>query len=69
MTLKPSEEVIVTCHERLTKENPEAQGEMHDDVYTKVDALTAEHLGVSLESVGEALVSAGKRPPLWWIVT
>lgn len=79
MTLTPSQKLIVQTHERLSasgvKVNHEggAPGSWPETVnndehqYTAVDHATAAVCGVTVETVGEALVAAGKRPPVWWI--
>lgn len=38
-----------------------------DDHYDPVDYAVARVLDVRVEAVGEALVAAGLRPPVWWI--
>lgn len=70
--LTPAQVLIMRTYNRLglcgEEEVCEAEGKVPADPrYSNLDYSTAEKCGVSVESVGEALVACGRRPPGWWV--
>lgn len=68
--MTPAQELIVKAWARYRDEYEEGDTyypTRDDDPYGPVDYITAKELGLPVQRVGEALVLAGQRPPVWWI--
>lgn len=67
--LTTSQQVIVRTWNRIRESGAASNAHEYaeDSRYSQLDHATAVRCGVSVESVGDALVAAGLRPVLWWI--
>lgn len=70
-TLTPAQAVVVRCWRRINAawENDEVYivAAPDGDPYGTVDYAVARELDVPVGNVDEAMVAAGKRPPLSWV--